>query len=66
MRNLFEVMFKKESGLSKLKAEFHPLYINSPSFLNAVDDAEHEFEKASMSSKIELDEMQIDNIYRSL
>lgn len=66
MRKLFEVMFKKESGLSKLRAEFQPLYINSPSFLNAVDDAEHEFKNSYMSSKIEQDEMQIDNIYSSL
>ena len=66
MRSLFEVMFKKETGLSILKPEFQPLYINSPSFLNAVDDAEHEFEKAYISSKIEQDEMQIDNIYSSL
>jgi hypothetical protein len=66
MRNLFEVIFKKESGLSKLKTEFQPLYINSTSFLNAVDDAEHEFEKAYISSQIEQDEMQIDNIYSCL
>lgn len=66
MKNLFEVMFKKESGLSELKAEFQPLYINSPSFLNTVDDAEHEFEKASILSEIQQDEMQIDNIYCSL
>ena len=66
MKNLFEVMFKKESGLSDLKAEFQPLYINSPNFLNAVDDSEHEFKKASISNEIQQDEMQIDNIYRSL
>lgn len=66
MKNLFEVMFKKESGLSRLKAEFQPLYINSPSFLNTADDAEHAFEKASVSNETQQDEMQIDNIYRSL
>ncbi len=66
MKNLFEVIFKKESGLRELKAEFQPLYINSPSFLNTVDDAEHEFEKASVSNETQQDEMQIDNIYRCL
>lgn len=66
MKNLFDVMFKKESGLRELKAEFQPLYINSPNFLSAVDDSEHEFEKTSISNEIQQDEMQIDNIYRSL
>lgn len=66
MKNLFVGIFKKESGLSELKAGFQPLYINSPNFLNAVDDSEHEFEKASISNEIQRDEMQIDNIYRSL
>jgi|GEM_PF-1682140 len=66
MKSLFEVMFKKNSGLSQLKAEFQPLYIDSPNFLNAVDDSEHEFEKTSITNEIQRDEMQIDNIYRSL
>ncbi len=66
MKNLFEVMFKKGAGLSELKPEFQPLYIHSPNFLNAVDDSEHEFEKVSVPSDMQEDEMQIDNIYRSL
>ena len=66
MKNLFEVMFKKESGLRKLNAKFQPSYINTPSFLNVADDSEHEFEKISMPNETQQDEMQIDNIYRSL
>lgn len=66
MKNLFEIIFKKESGLRELKAEFQPLYIDSHSFLNTADDAEHEFEKISTPNEIQQDEMQIDNIYRSL
>ena len=66
MKNLFEVMFKKGAGLSELKAEFQPLYIHSPNFLSAEDDSEHTFEKATVSNEIQRDEMQIDNIYRSL
>lgn len=66
MKNLFEVMFKKESGLGELKAEFQPLYIHSPNFLSAEDDSEHTFEKASILNDELQDEMQIDNIYRSL
>ena len=66
MKNLFVGIFKKESGLSELRAEFVPLYINSPNYLNAVDDSEHEFEKASISNETQRDEMQIDNIYLSL
>ncbi|MDI1309079.1 MAG: hypothetical protein PSV17_06545 [Methylotenera sp.] len=65
MKNLFVGIFKKESGLSELKAVFQPLYINPPNFLNAVDDSEHEFEKTSISNETQQDEMQIDNIYLS-
>lgn len=65
MKNLFDGMFKKESGLSELKAEFQPLYIDPPSYLNIADDAEHEFEVTYMPDEAEQDEMQIDNIYRS-
>jgi len=65
MKNLFEVMFKKEHGLSELKAEFQPLYVDSPSYLNTADDAEHEFEVTYMPDEVQQDEMQIDNIYRS-
>lgn len=66
MKSLFEIVFKKESQLHELKTALQPLYINSPSFLNAADDSEHEFEKASMPSEGQQDEMQIDNIYSSL
>jgi hypothetical protein len=65
MKNIFGVMFKKESGLSDLKAEFQPLYIDSPSYLNTADDAEHEFEVTYTSDEAQQDEMQIDNIYSS-
>jgi len=65
MKNLFEVMFKRDSGFIEFKAEFQPLYVNSPSILNTADDAEHEFEKTSLSSETQQDEMQIDNIYSS-
>ena len=66
MKNLFGIIFKKESQSHEFKTEFEPLYINSSSFLNAADDSEHEFERVSMSSGMQQDEMQIDNIYRSL
>jgi hypothetical protein len=66
MKNLFEVMFKKESGLRKHNAKIQPLYINKSNYLNAADDSEHEFENASKPNEMQQDEMQIDNIYRSL
>lgn len=66
MKNLFGSIFKKESGLNEINAQFQPKYINAPSFLNAADDSEHEFENTGITSPLSQDEMQIDNIYNSL
>ena len=64
MKNFFEIIFKKNPTVAGINAQ--PMYVYPPSFANAADDAEHEFEAVLTNDESAQDEMQIDNIYRCL
>jgi len=59
MKNLFDKIFKKEPQLNYIIAEYQPLAVNS--FSPAIKETEYDADELA-----EVDEMQIDKIYKRL
>ncbi len=59
MKNIFEKIFKKEPQLNYIIAEYQPIETSSPG--TGVKMTEYD-----LNEPIEIDEMQIDKIYRCL
>lgn len=60
MKSLFEKIFNKESQLKYIIAEYHPMEANSPSIIPRTSNSGFE-----LASATEIDDMQIDKIYRN-
>ncbi len=60
MKKLLERFLKKESELSYILPEYQP----APASLNKASANQNEYELDSVASDAEIDEMQIDRIYR--